>query len=104
VDLWMRMDWRRGRSTILDEVGGTIEVNIALDVLESKVSILVEWLVRIGRTWGGVFEVLGTWDDKLSESLEKWSVRIRSNVVKLWVMDGMEKKGICTRKITWWDT
>jgi hypothetical protein len=71
VDLWMRMDWRRGRSTILDEVGGTIEVNVALDVLESKVSILVEWLVRIGRTWWGVFEVLGTWDDKLSESLEK---------------------------------
>jgi hypothetical protein len=50
-------------------------------VLESKVSVSAEWLVYIGRTWEGVSKVLGTWDDKLSESLEKeiYTNNIRSS-------------------------
>jgi hypothetical protein len=67
VDLWMCMDWCKGRSTILDTVGGTIEENRASGVRESKV-LVVEWSIQICRTWGGVFKVLGTWDDKLFES------------------------------------
>jgi hypothetical protein len=48
---------------------------------ESKVLVPAEWLVHIGRTWEGVSKVLGTWDDKLSESLEKgiYTNNIRSS-------------------------
>ena len=48
---------------------------------ESKVLVPVEWLVHIGQTWEGVSKVLGTWDDKLSESLEKgiYTNNIRSS-------------------------
>ena len=67
-------------------------------------SIHAEWLIRIGQTWEEVFEVLGTWDDKLSESLEKRSIQIRLDLVKLWAVDEIEKKCICLRKITWRDT
>jgi hypothetical protein len=59
VDLQMRMNWCRCGSTILDGASG---------VLESKVSVPTKWSIWIGRTWGGVFEVLGTRDDKLLES------------------------------------
>jgi hypothetical protein len=69
-------------------------------VLESKVLVPAEWLVHIGRTWEGVSKVLGTWDDKLSESLEKGSIWIIPSLVKLWVVDGIENKGICSRKTT----
>ena len=104
MDLQMCMDWRRAGSIISDKAWGTIEENGASGVLESKESVLVQWLVWISRTWGGVFEVLETWDDKLLEFSEKWSIRIRSDLVKLWVVDGIKKKGICSRKITWQDT
>jgi hypothetical protein len=52
-------------------------------VLESKVLVPAEWLVHIGRTWEWVSKVLGTWDDKLSESLEKeiYMNNIRSSQV-----------------------
>jgi hypothetical protein len=73
-------------------------------VLESKVSVPAEWLVQIGWTWEGVSKVLGTWDDKLSKSSEKGSIQIISGLVKLWVVDGIEKKCICSRKTTWRDT
>ena len=98
------MDRRRAGPTISDEAWGAIDENGASGVLESKESVLVQWLVWISRTWGGVFEVLETWDDKLLEFSEKWSIRIRSDLVKLWVVDGIKKKGICSRKITWQDT
>lgn len=55
-------------------------------------SVPAKWLVWIGRTWEEVCEVLGTWDDKLFKSLEKGSIQIRSNLVKLWVMDGIKRK------------
>ena len=77
----MRMDCRRGGSTISDGVWGTIEEEGASKVLESKVSV---------PAWEGVSEVLGTWDDKLSESLEKGSIWIRPDLIKLWVADGIE--------------
>jgi hypothetical protein len=64
----------------------------------------VEYKGNEARTWEGEFEVLGTWDDKPSESLQKGSIRIRSNLVKLWVVDGIGKKGICSRQTTWRDT
>ena len=70
---------------------------------ESKVSVPTEWWVQIGQTWEGVFEVLGTWNDKLLESSEKGSIQIISGLVKPWVVDGIEKKGICSRKTTWRD-
>jgi hypothetical protein len=89
VDLRMRMDWRRGRSTISDGAGRPVEENEASGVLESKKSIPAEWSVWIGRIWGGVFKVLGTWDDKLLESSEKKSIQIRLDIVKLWVVDGI---------------
>ena len=38
---------------------------------ENKVYVPTEWSIWIGRTWGGIFKVLGTWDDKLPKSLEK---------------------------------
>ena len=48
---------------------------------ESKVLVPAEWLAHIGRTWEGVYKVLGTWDDKLPESLEKgiYTNNIRSS-------------------------
>jgi hypothetical protein len=69
------------------------------------VSVPVEWLVWIDRveckgngvrTQEGWFEVLRTWDDKLLESLKKRSIRIRSDLVKLWV-------DIHSQKTTWRD-
>ena len=71
---------------------------------ESKVSVPAKWLVQIGWTWKGVSKVLGTWDDKLSESSKKGSIQIISGLVKLWVVDEIEKKGIGSRKATWRDT
>ena len=73
-------------------------------MLESKVSVPTEWSIWNGRIWGGVFEVLGTRDEKLLESSEKGSIRIRSGLVKLWEVDGIEKKCICLRNTTWQDT
>jgi hypothetical protein len=67
-------------------------------------SVSAKWSLWIGRTWEEMFEVLGTWDNKLSESSKKVSIQIRSDLVKLWVIDGIEKKGICSRKTTWRDT
>jgi hypothetical protein len=64
----MRVDWRRGESTISEEAWGVVDENGASGVPESKVSVPAEWWVQIVRTWKGVFEVLETWDDKLSES------------------------------------
>jgi hypothetical protein len=98
------MDWRRGGSTISNEAWGAIDKNGASGVLESKVLVPAEWWVQINRTWEGVPEVLGTWVDKLPESLEKGSIRIISDLVKVWLVDGIEKKGICSIKTTWWDT
>ena len=92
MDLWMRMDWHRGGYTILDEACEAVDENRASSVPESKVLIPAEWWVQIGRTWGGVYEVLGTWDDKLSESSEKLFIQIRSGLVRLWVVDVIEKK------------
>ena len=88
MDLWMRMDWRGGGSIISNGAWKAVDENGTSGVPESKVSVHVEW---------SVFEMLGTWDDKLSESVEKRSLRIRSNLVKLWVVDEIEKKGICSR-------
>jgi len=81
MDLQMHMDSRKGGSTILDEAWGVVDDNEASGVLESKVSVSAKWLVYIGRTWEGVSKVLGTWDDKLSESLEKeiYTNNIRSS-------------------------
>jgi hypothetical protein len=73
----MLMDWHRGRSTVSDKAWGTVEENRASSMSENKMSVPTEWSVWIDRTWGGVFEVLGTWDDKLSGFLEKRSIRIR---------------------------
>jgi hypothetical protein len=64
-------------------------------------SVSAKWSLWIGRTWEEMFEVLGTWDNKLSESSKKVSIQIRSDLVKLWVIDGIEKKGKCSRKTTW---
>jgi hypothetical protein len=99
VDLQMHMDWRRGRSIISDRAGGTVEENGALGMLKSKVLVPVEWSVWIGRTWRGVFEVVKTWDNKLLEFLEKRIyTNIRSDLIKLWVVDGMKKKGIARER------
>ena len=77
------MDSHKGGSTILDEAWGVVDENEASGVLESKVLVPAEWLVHIGRTWEGVSKVLGTWDNKLSESLEKeiYMNNIRSSQV-----------------------
>ena len=69
MDLQMRMNWCRDRFTISDITRGIVKENGVSSVLESKVLIHAEWSVWIGWIWGCVFEVLGTWDDKLSESL-----------------------------------
>ena len=93
----MCIAWRIGGSIILNRAWRTIEENEASGVLESTVLVPVEWSVWICLTWGEVFEVLGTWDDKLSKSSEKWSIRIISILVKLWVVDGIENKVIWSR-------
>jgi hypothetical protein len=99
VDLQMHMDWHRGRSIISDRAGGTVEENGALGMLKSKVLVPVEWSVWIGRTWRGVFEVVKTWDNKLLKFLEKRIyTNIRSDLIKLWVVDGMKKKGIARER------
>jgi hypothetical protein len=99
VDLQMHMDWHRGRSIISDGAGGTVEENGASGMLKSKVLVPVEWSVWIGRTWRGVFEVVKTWDNKLLEFLEKRIyTNIRSDLIKLWVVDGMKKKGIARER------
>jgi hypothetical protein len=100
VDLWIRVVWCRGGSTISEEAWGVVDENGALGVPESKMSVSTEWWVQIDRIWEGVFEVLGTWNDKLSESSENRSIWIILGLVKLWVVDGIKKKGICSRKIT----
>jgi len=64
----MHMDWRRGGSTISDEVWRAVDENGASGVPESKVSVPVGWWVQIDWTWERVSEVLGTCDDILSES------------------------------------
>jgi hypothetical protein len=95
----MHMDWHRGRSIISDRAGGTVEENGALGMLKSKVLVPVEWSVWIGRTWRGVFEVVKTWDNKLLKFLEKRIyTNIRSDLIKLWVVDGMKKKGIARER------
>jgi len=105
MDLQIRMDWHRGGSIISNGAWGTIKEKRASNVSESKMSVPAKWLVQIGQTWEEVFEVLGTWDNKLSKSYKKkWSIRIRSDLFKLWVVDGIEKKSICSRKTTWRDT
>ena len=96
----MRVVWCRGGSTISEEAWGVVNENGALGVPESKISVSAEWWVQISRTWKEVFEVLGTWNDKLSESSENGSIRIILGLVKLSVVDGIKKKGICSRKIT----
>ena len=68
MDLQMHMYWRRYGSIISIRAWRIVKENEASGALESKVSISAKWLIRICRTWGGVFEVLGTWDDKLLES------------------------------------
>ena len=99
MDLQMHMDWHRGRSIISDGAGGTVEENGASGMLKSKVLVPVEWSVWIGRTWRGVFEVVKTWDNKLLEFLEKRIyTNIRSDLIKLWVVDGMKKKGIARER------
>ena len=85
----------RGESTISDEAWGAVDENGASSVPESKVSVPAKLWVQIGRTWGEV---------SLSESSEKGSIWIRSGLVRLWVVDGIEKKDICSRKTTWRDT
>jgi hypothetical protein len=92
MDIQKHMDWHKGGSTILDEAWGVVDKN--------KVSVPAQWLVQIGWTWERVSKVLGTWDDKLSESLEKGSIWLIQGLVKLWVVDRIEKKGICSRKTT----
>jgi hypothetical protein len=72
----VHVDWHWGGSIISDEVWGAVDENGASNVLESKVSVPADWWVQIGRTWGGVSKVLGTQDDKLSESLEKGFIGI----------------------------
>ena len=99
MDLQMHMDWHRGRSIISDGAGGTVEENGASGMLKSKVLVPVEWSVWIGRTWRGVFEVVKTWDNKLLKFLEKRIyTNIRSDLIKLWVVDGMKKKGIARER------
>jgi len=86
------MDWYRGGSTISDKAWEAVNENRASGVLKSKVSVPADWWVQIGRTWGWVSKVLGMWDDKLSEFyIKKGSIRIRSGLVRLWVVDGIEK-------------
>jgi len=105
MDLWVHMDWCRGESTISDGAWGTIEQRETSGVLKSKMLVSAEWSVRIGRvTWEWGFEVLWTGDDKLSKFSEKRFIQIRSDLVKLWVVDGIEKKGACLRNTTWQDT
>jgi len=98
------MDWCKSGFIISDEAWGAVDENWGSDVLESKVLVPVKWWVETEWTWEGVLKVLGTWDDKLAEFSEKGSIRIISGLVKLWVVDGIEKKGICSRKTTWRDT
>ena len=88
------MDWHRGGSRISDEAWGAVDENGASGVLESKVSVPAELWVQIGRTWGELW---------LSESSEKRFMQIRSGLVRLWVVDGIEKKSLCSRKTTWQD-
>ena len=62
------------------------------NISESKVSVSAEWLVQIGWTWEELFEVLGTWDDKLSESKKKkriYTNKIRSNQA---ISNGWDRK------------
>ena len=93
------MDWHRGGSTISDKAWEAVNENRASGVLESKVSVPADWWVQIGRTWGWVSKVLGTWDDKLSEFyIKKGSIRIRSGLVRLWVVDGIEKERYMLKK------
>ena len=73
-------------------------------MLESKVSVPAGWWVQIDRTWEGVPEVLEAWDDKLPEFSENGFIRIISDLVKVWVVDGIKKKGIYLRKTTRLDT
>ena len=54
------MNWCRGGSTISDEAWRVVDENGASGVPDSKMSILVDWWVYIGWTWGRVSEVLGT--------------------------------------------
>jgi hypothetical protein len=93
------MDWHKGGSTISDKAWEAVNENGASGVLESKVSVPADWWVQIGRTWGWVSKVLGTWDDKLSEFyIKKGSIRIRSGLVRLWVVDGIEKERYMLKK------
>jgi len=93
------MDWHRGGSTISDKAWEVVNENRASGVLKSKVSVPADWWVQIGRTWGWVSKVLGMWDDKLSEFyIKKGSIRIRSGLVRLWVVDGIEKERYMLKK------
>jgi hypothetical protein len=74
------MDWHKGGSTISDKAWEAVNENGASGVLESKVSVPADWWVQIGRTWGWVSKVLGTWDDKLSEFYIK--KRIYTNKIR----------------------
>jgi hypothetical protein len=63
------MDWCKYGSIISNGAWGTIEERGASHVPESKMLVPAEWSVWIGRvTWEEEFDVLGNWDDKLSES------------------------------------
>jgi hypothetical protein len=93
------MDWHRAGSTISDKAWEAVNENGASGVLESKVSVPADWWVQIGRTWGWISKVLGTWDDKLSEFyIKKGFIRIRSGLVRLWVVDGIEKERYMLKK------
>ena len=83
------MDLRGGGSTISDEVLGAIDKNGASGVPESKVPVPAELWVQIDRTWGDV---------SLPESSEKGFIRIRSDLVRLWVVDGIKKKVYAQRR------
>jgi hypothetical protein len=107
VDLRICVNWSKGESTISNKAWRTIEENGSLGVQESKVLIIAKWSVQIGQveckgneviTWERGFEVLGTWDDKLLESSKKKSIQIRSYLVKLWVVDEIEKKKYILKK------
>jgi len=56
----MHIDWLRSGSTISNKVWGTVDENGASSVPKSEVLVHVKWWVQIGRTCGGVSEVLGT--------------------------------------------